>query len=282
VQGRGGEVWEKTMTEPKEKIRLTAEQETLMITLYCRTLGAPKGLFQDDAAWKIVERVDYDFSRLRVASGTRLTLFMRAKRIDGYIRAFLAGAPDGVVLHLGCGLDTRYSRVDNGKVRWFDLDMPGPIELRRKFFSETDRYHMIASSVLDYRWMDAVPRGRPVFIAAEGLMMYLPEEKVKELILRLRETFPGCELAFDAFSTLTARNVKRAASLQQTGAVVRWGIDDPKEIENWAPGIRLKEEWAFTRSEDIRKMGFGNRLMFGLAGLFPAAAKAHRILYYSL
>ena len=270
------------MTGAKEKITLTAEQETLMITLYCRTLGAPAGVFSDDEAWKVVERVDYDFSKLRVASGTRLTLFMRAKRIDGYIRDFLSRRKDGVVLHLGCGLDTRYFRVDNGAVRWFDLDLPDAIALRRKFFAETKTYHMIASDVLAYGWMNSVPRGVPVFIAAEGLMMYLPEAKVKELILRLRETFPGSELAFDAFSTLTARNVKRAASLQQTGAVVRWGIDNPKDLETWAQGIRLIEEWTFTQSEDIGKLGWANALMFRLAGLFEAAAKAHRVLYYKL
>jgi O-methyltransferase involved in polyketide biosynthesis len=270
------------MPESKEKIRLTAEQETLMITLYCRTFGAPKGVFQDEEAWKIAKRVDYDFSRLKVASGTRLTLFMRAKRIDGYIREFLARAPEGIVLHLGCGLDTRFFRVDNGVVRWYDLDLPDAVALRRKFFPETSRYRMIASSVTEYRWMDGIPRGKPVFTAAEGLMMYLPEEKVKELVLRLREAFPGSYLAFDAFSTLTAKNVRRAASLKATGAVVRWGIDDSKAIEAWAPGIRLIEEWAFTRSEDIRNLSPAYRLMFALAGLFPAAAKAHRVLYYSL
>ena len=270
------------MSEPKEKIRLTAEQETLMITLYCKTLGAPKGLFQDDAAWKIVERVEYDFSRLNVAPGTRLTVFMRAKRLDGYVRQFLFRRPDGVVLNLGCGLDTRCFRVDNGKVRWHDLDLPDVIELRKKFFAENSRYRMIASSVLHYRWMDAVPRGAPVFIVAEGLLMYLPEDKVKELILRLRETFPESEMAFDAFSTLTARNVKRAASLRKTGAMIHWGIDEAKTIESWAPGIHLKEEWVFTQSEDIQKMNLAIRLMFRLAGLFSAATKAHRVLYYSL
>jgi O-methyltransferase involved in polyketide biosynthesis len=271
-----------TMPEPKEKITLAAEQETLMVTLYCRTLAAPKGIFQDDEAWKLVNRVDYDFSRLKVKPGTRLTIFIRAKRLDHYVREFLARHPDGIVLHLGCGLDTRFFRVDNGSVRWVDLDLPDVIALRRKFFAESERYHMIASSVTDLRWLADIPRGRPVFIAAEGLLMYLAEDQVKGLLLRLREAFPGCEIAFDAFSTLTARNVKRADVLKTTGATVHWGIDDPKQIETWAPGIRLKEEWTFFQSEDIRKLDFGTRLMFGLAGLFPAAAKAHRILYYSL
>jgi O-methyltransferase involved in polyketide biosynthesis len=270
------------MPEPKEKIHLTAEQETLMITLYCKTLGAPKGLFPDEAAWKTVARLDYDFSKLHVASGTRLTLFMRAKRIDEYIRGFLVRFPEGVVLHLGCGLDTRFFRVDNGRLRWYDLDLPDVIELRKKFFAPTDRYRMIASPVTDFSWMEGIPRGRPLFTAAEGLMMYLPEDKGKELIVRLHDAFPGSEIAFDAFSTLTARNVHRAASLRKTGATVQWGIDDPKDIEAWAPGIHLKEEWTFTQSEDIRRLGWGNRLMFRLAGLFPAAAKAHRVLYYAL
>jgi O-methyltransferase involved in polyketide biosynthesis len=270
------------MPVAKEKIALTAEQETLLITLYCKTIGAPKGLFDDEAAWGVVNRIDYDFARLKVASGTRATIFLRAKRIDGYVREFLSRNPEGIVLHLGCGLDTRFSRVDNGRVRWFDLDLPDVIALRRKFFSETERYRMLAFPVLDYRWMDAVPRGAPVFIAAEGLLMYLPGDKVKELTLRLRGAFPGSGFAFDAFSLLTVRHVGGAASLKTTGAEIRWGIDDPKEIETWAPGIRLREEWFFTRSEDIPKLGFYNRLMFRLAGLFPVAGRAHRILLYSL
>jgi O-methyltransferase involved in polyketide biosynthesis len=270
------------MSMPKEKITLAAEQETLMITLYCKTLAAPKGVFSDAEAWKIVDRVDYDFSRLKVKPGTRLTVFMRAKRLDEYVRAFLSRAPDGIVLHLGCGLDTRFFRVDNGTATWFDLDLPDVIELRRKFFSESPQYRMIASSVTDLRWLEQIPRGRPVFVVAEGLLMYLTEEKVKELLLRLRGAFPGCEIAFDAFSTLTARNIKRADVLKTTGASIHWGIDDPQRIETWAPGIRLKEEWTFMQSEDIGKLGAANSLMFKLAGLFPAAAKAHRILYFQL
>ena len=80
-------------------------------------------------------------------------------KIDREMREFLQTAPDGVVLHLGCGLDTRFARVDNGLVTWFDLDLPDVIELRRKFFSENERYHMIASSVTDWGWLDQVQGG---------------------------------------------------------------------------------------------------------------------------
>lgn len=118
------------MTSQKEKIRLAAEQETLLITLYSKTLGCPQSVFEDEMSWKILENIEYDFSR-QVPVGTRLTVCLRAKKIDGYAKEFLASQPRSLVLHLGCGLDSRYTRVNNGEVEWYDLDMPGVIDLRK-------------------------------------------------------------------------------------------------------------------------------------------------------
>jgi len=271
------------MRSHQEKIRLTGEQETLLIPLYSKAIGCPNAIFVDEKSQEILERIEYDFSRLAVPVGTRLTLCLRARKIDAYTRGFLADHPGGVVLHLGCGLDSRYARVNNGQVEWYDLDMPQVIDLRKKFFEATDKYHMIPSSVADLRWMETIAhRGRAVLVIAEGLLMYLREEEVKSLIHKLKETFPGCRLVFDAYSTLTARTVKGHPSIKKTGAVIRWGIDDAQSIETWAQGIQLEEEWYFTQSEAIKRLRFGYRLMFRLAGLFPVARRAHRILCYSL
>jgi O-methyltransferase involved in polyketide biosynthesis len=130
------------------------------------------------------------------------------------------------------------------------------------------------------------PAGRPVFLVAEGLLMYLHESDVRALIQRLHREFPGCHLVFDAFSRLTADRIQAHPSLQKTGAGVHWGIDDPREIERWVegedPGIRLKEEWFFNQSPDLDRLGWFYRWMFRMAGSIPAAPKAHRILYYTL
>jgi O-methyltransferase involved in polyketide biosynthesis len=271
------------MAGHREKVHLTAEQETLLITLYSRAVSHPRSVFFDEKSQEILERVDYDFSRLKVPVGTRLTVCLRARKLDDDAREFLASHPRGMVLHLGCGLDSRCTRVDNGEVTWYDLDLPDVIALRRKFFMEGPRYHMIPSSVTDLSWMDAVPRGNGnVLIIAEGLTMYLEELAVKALILKLKENLPGSELAFDAYSTLTARSVRRHPSVRATGATMHWGIDDARAIESWAKGIRLREEWTFTQSEHIGKLALGYRLMFRLTGLFSVARKAHRILYFLL
>ncbi len=273
------------MASHQEKITLTEEQETLLITLYSKVVEArrPNPIFVDEKAQSILERVDYDFARLRVPRKTTIMVCMRAMKLDTYAREFLASHPRSLVIHLGCGLDSRCTRVRHEAAEWYDLDMPDVIDLRRKFYDETDMYHMIPSSVTDWGWIDTIsPQGRSVLVIAEGLLMYLQEEQVKTLILKLKMAFPGCELAFDAFSVLTASKAKAHPSLKQTGASTHWGIDDPKAIEKWADGIRLKEEWFFIQSDAIDKLGAVYSTLFKLAGLFAAANKAHRILYYSL
>jgi O-methyltransferase involved in polyketide biosynthesis len=204
-------------------------------------------------------------------------------KLDTYAREFLASHPRSMVIHLGCGLDGRCARVPHESAEWYDLDMPEVIDLRRKFYDETDTYHMIASSVTNWGWIDRISaQGRSVLVIAEGLLMYLKEEDVKTLILKLKAAFPGCEIAFDAFSTMTARSVKAHRSLKATGAAAHWGIDDAKAIEQWADGIKLKEEWYFTQSEVVDKLGTLYSLSFKIAGLFPVVNRAHRILYYCL
>ena len=97
------------------RITLSPEQETLLIPLYAKAQpGNP--LFFDPKAQDILSRVDYDFSRLRVPYKTIVLICQRAKKLDTVARSFLAEHANGAVLHLGCGLDSRFWRVDNGQV----------------------------------------------------------------------------------------------------------------------------------------------------------------------
>lgn len=267
---------------------LTGEEETLLIPLYSKAAESRRTdpILVDRKAEEIVDqlnRLDYDFTGLDIPRKTSATLSIRATKLDEYTRNFLAKHPDGVVIHLGCGLDSRCIRVGADETTWYDLDLPVVIELRRKFYQETDTYHMLQSSVTDLTWIMEIPeRDHPVLVIAEGLFMYLREKDVKALISTLQATFPQCELVFDAYSELAARRVRMHPSLKKTGATVRWGMNDPSAIEQWGEHIRLKEEWYFTQSEDIPKLGPLFRLLFGIAGLFTTAKRSHRILAYNL
>ncbi len=267
----------------QQKIQLSPEQETLLITLYSKVRGCPESIFDDPKSREILESIDYDYSELAVPTGTSLTVCLRAKKFDEYARDFIAAHPGCVIVHLGCGLDSRCTRVSHPGVDWYDLDFPDVVDLRKKFYEETSDYHMISSSVNDLTWVDAIQaQNRPVLAIAEGLVMYLSEAEMKSLLLKLQQSFPGSSLAFDAYSKLTVKSISRHPSIRKTGARIQWGVDDPETLESWSPGIQFKEEWFFNQSPEIQKLSLSYRFIFGFTRLIPTARKAHRILYYSL
>jgi O-methyltransferase involved in polyketide biosynthesis len=274
----------KDATMEKQKIRLTEEKETLLIPLYSKALESqrPHPILVDRKAEEILQGIEYDFGQLKVPKKTLLTLAMRAKKLDSVVQAYLARSQDPLVLHLGCGLDSRVIRVGHQKGDWYDLDFPDVIELRRRFYPETDRYHLIPSSVTDLDWLEQVKADRPACIIAEGLLMYLHEGQVKALFTALQERLPESELACDVYSRLTAKSAKNHPSLKKTGAQINWGIDDARQIESWGRGIKLVEEWYFSDSEDIDGLGPLDRFMFKVIGGIKAAQKAHRILRFRL
>lgn len=263
-------------------ITLTPEQETLLVPLYCKALTDNSAL-SDKKAQDILSHIAYDFRQLHIPRKTCIMMCLRARQFDNYTREFLADHPESVVAHLGCGLDDRYDRINNTRVDWYDLDMPTVIDLRKKFYTETEKYHMLPYYVTELTWIDSVSsKGRAVLVLAEGLFMYLREAEVRDLIVALQRAFPGCHLIFDAYSKFTAKRATSHPSIKRTGAKVNWGIDDGRDIEYWATGIRLKEERYFGQFKGIEMLNWSYRVAFRLADLFPAIRQAHRILYYTL
>ncbi|MBN1375558.1 MAG: class I SAM-dependent methyltransferase, partial [Dehalococcoidia bacterium] len=197
----------------------------------------------------------------------KLVIFitLRARQFDEYTQDFLGAHPDGVVVNLGCGLDTRFWRIDNGSVHFYDLDLPGVIELKRKLVSGPDRYHMIASSVLDFKWMDLLKKhgSAPCLFLAEGLLMYLKKDSVRDLILKLKAEFPGSEMVCEVVHESIvngwlkgAMNMRMQGGLHLgRGATFVFGVRDSHEIESWAPGVRLLDEWSHFDSDE-KKLGW--------------------------
>jgi methyltransferase (TIGR00027 family) len=247
---------------------LSGVAETLLMMLYIRAVESqrPDGLIKDERAVALVRRMDQDFLRNKLAQvdeETQVAVILRNREFDRHARDFLARYPEAAVVHIGCGLDARFERVDNGRVEWYDLDLPEVIELRRKFIGgEGARYHLLASSVLDSTWLDAVSahRQRPFLFLAEGVFMYFEEAQVRSLVLALKEHFPGAELVFDAFSPFFVWANNRRVTCTNVGARCHWALKRGKDLERWsdpstslrAGGIRLLDEWFPFRSSEPR------------------------------
>jgi len=144
--------------------------ETLVLPLCYRAMESqrPDALIHDPKAAEIVAQLDYDFTRIKSQSFQQLNVVLRVREFDRSTRAFLARHPDGVVADIGCGLDTRFDRVDNGHVRWFNLDLSEVIVLRERFFPPSPRCQNLASSALDLDWMETVAQaGGPYLFLSE-------------------------------------------------------------------------------------------------------------------
>jgi O-methyltransferase involved in polyketide biosynthesis len=269
-----------------KKIRLTKEKETYLATLYGKALDATveQPILGDRFAAEAVARIDYDFKALKLPSGGEITLPLRARHFDQWTRAFLAANPISTVLHLGCGLDTRVYRIDPGpQVRWFDVDLPDVIALRQQLYPARKGYQQIGSSVTDPAWLKAIPGDTPVFVVAEGLMMYLPQQEGIALFRRITEQFPSGQIAFDGYSGAMVRLVSRLATVRGARVELVWGVDDPHDLEQQVPRLHLVENVAFLTMPDLVSRLARNpfsKVMHRIMGRLPFYQRLVRHLRY--
>jgi methyltransferase (TIGR00027 family) len=251
--------------------KLSHVAETCLLTFYCHAIESQSTdpILHDEKAVEITGRIN----PLLVGSDSRLLrslylgkiepelvvhIALRAKKYDEYARAFMASHPDGIIVNLGCGMDSRFHRIDDGSQLFFDLDLPEVIDFKRQYYQENKRYIMLPFSVFDYEWMDGVQNHgkRPVMFLAEGLFMYLEADKVKALVLELQERFPGSELACEVFNKRwlsPIMNKMLQIKLRQGNKIgesadFHFGLSDGREVETWHAGIRFLDEWCYLES----------------------------------
>lgn len=272
--------------ETIDKIRLTDVNETLFIPLSGKALDyrSKNSILNDHKAHEIIEKVGIDLSKQKgvIAKIGGKTLAIRAKQYDEWVKDFIAKNKNAIVVHLGCGLDARITRVQPpSSVTWFDVDYPEVIKLRQGFYTETQEYKMIASSITEQNLLETIPADRPVIAIAEGVFEYLPEEEVKSLLNQLTTHFSHGQIAFDVMNSfaikLGNKNLKNT-----TGAtnILKWAVDDINEIEKLNSKLKSAEVVSRIQSVFIKKLSFELRLIFGLLSLSSKQKNAMRFLLY--
>jgi O-methyltransferase involved in polyketide biosynthesis len=254
--------------------------ETLFIPLYFRALETQRinGLFRDDPAVELVEKIDYDFSRFKGYDLLQTAVAMRVREMDRCVQEFIEAHPRATVVNLGCGLDTRFQRLDNGLLQWFELDLAPVISLRRCFFKEGPRYRYISGSAFDGNWMEAISPSmeKGLLFLAEGLFPYFPVDRVSGLMLNLGQRFPGAMLMFDAVSPLQAELSHFHPALTLiTEARFKWGLRNARHFEDPGNGIRLVRQVYYF--DGAKRLGRHALLLF-----FPHIRYGFSIVVYRL
>jgi O-methyltransferase involved in polyketide biosynthesis len=218
-------------------------------------------ILKDPRAVELVENlIEYDFERLdkHLSEFSNIGWLVRARMFDDTIRRFESAHPEATIANLGAGLDTTFFRVDNGLIKWYDLDLPDVIEVRRRIIPESDRMKYIARSLLDMSWVKDVKRVRDgILFFAGGVLFYFEELEVKRVLSGLADSFPGGDIVFDTISPYSIPYVNKM--MKDSGlanAPIKWGIGDTKSISRWEPRIVILEDYPmYSRIENRNYWG---------------------------
>ena len=234
----------------KYKIEKNTVQETLIIPLYGRRLCSRifPTLFQDESAAELMERIDYDFSKLDKESNSLMQVFgalevaMRQSDLAWEVRDYLKSHPNAAVVNLGCGLDGTGRSCDNGSCKIYNLDFPDVIAVRNELLPAGEREENIPCDLNNTEWFRKIDSSNGAVFFASGVFYYFLTEQVKALVQGMADAFPGGVLVFDAANRtavkMIAKTWLKSAKIQDVGAYFAVS-DAPQEISAWDSRLQV-------------------------------------------
>lgn len=229
----------------KRDLNLEGTPRTMFITMLARARETQRSnaLFQDKKAVEMQRQLDGIFETQKGDWKSETGVIIRTTILDTYIGDFIRQNPNAVCINIGCGLDTRFYRLNNGKIKWYDIDLPEVIALRKKLIGEHEQVTMVGCSMLDAEWTNQIDdEGRPVLIIMEGLLMYFEEKDVTKALDIIHKRFAKATLILELLSAKVVGNTSMTKSIQKTGASFKWGVNSGKDVEKVNNHIKFVKE----------------------------------------
>lgn len=228
------------MENNKIKPFLNGSAETMLQSFYARAMYSknPKHKFKDPKAEEIVAKLDYDFSSAKKDTTMSSGVIARTFVLDELVSDFIQKNPECTVVNIACGLDTRFYRMDNGKITWYNLDLPETIQVRDSVYQESGRVSTIACSCVDPAWPSKVEKRGKMLFVIEGLSMYLTDTQVGQMLQLIHDNFENAYVIMECLCPKFVNKEKVEKSIQSTGAVFTWGADTFEDMESLAKGFR--------------------------------------------
>ena len=206
--------------------------KTLYIPLYGKNYVSKKGLFLDDKTAEEIWAAE-GFSLKGKSKSKWLAYYMgiRSAVFDEWLKQQMADVSDAVVIHIGCGMDSRAKRVGTENHKWYDVDFSEVIEERKRYYAETDDYKMIAGDARDCRWLTNIKENKAAVVVMEGVSMYLTIDEMKNLTDRLCAHFESLSFLVDCYTSFAAKMSKHRNPINDVGVTEVYGIDHPQTYQ---------------------------------------------------
>lgn len=254
--------------------------KTLYIPLYGKAFVSRKGIIlSDPKAEAIWDAEGFPLKGKARSKWLAYNMGMRSAVFDRWLREKMDAFPNAVVLHLGCGMDSRIDRVGSQNRLWFDVDFPSVMEERCRYFSESEYYRMLASDIRAVQWLEAVPRNVPAIVVMEGISMYLTLPELKETLKQLCQHFSAVHILMDTYTSFAVKATKYKNPINAVGVTQVYGFDDPEDLTA-ETGLTFVVEYDLTPDDLITQLSKGEQVIFRklFAGSF--AKKIYRLYEY--
>ena len=227
--------------------------KTLYIPLYGKAYVSRKGIILNDKkAEEIWSAEGFELKGKSKSKWLAYYMGMRSAVFDNWLLEEMKKDSKAVVLHIGCGMDSRVLRVGTDGHLWYDIDFPSVIEERKKYYVEDELYHMVEADVRQQKWLEAVPKAKHAIIVMEGVSMYFEPQKLRKVLEQVSAHFETVNLLMDCYTTFAAKASKYKNPINDVGVTEVYGLDEPRELES--------SNFKFVKEHDMTPAVFINEL----------------------
>ena len=259
---------------------MNSVNKTLYIPLYGKSYVSKKGLFLNDKKAEEIWAAE-QFSLKGKAKLKWLAYYMgvRAAVFDEWVKEQIKKLPDAVVVHIGCGMDSRVIRVGTENHTWYDVDFLDVIEERKRYYAELDNYKMLAGDARDCKWLANIKETKSAIVVMEGVSMYLTVEEMQNLTKRLCSHFEKLVLLVDCYTLFAAKMSKYRNPIKDVGVTKVYGIDEPQAYQN-GQFVFVKEHTIIPKKYIDELKGF-ERFIFAKLYAGGFSKKLYRLFEYN-
>ena len=259
---------------------MNSVNKTLYIPLYGKSYVSKKGLFLEDKKPEEIWAAE-GFELKGKSKSKWLAYYMgiRSAVFDEWLHQRMMDLQDAVVIQIGCGMDSRVIRVGADHHKWYDVDFAEVIAERRKYYSESEHYQMIAGDVRESEWLKAIPENKSAIVIMEGVSMYLAIHEMKNLIDSLCAHFESLSLLVDCYTPFAAKMSKYRNPVNGVGVTKVYGVDNPKAYQN--DNFTFVKEHTMTPKKYIYELKGFEKFVFAKLYAGGLSKKLYRLFEYT-
>ncbi len=236
--------------------------KTLYIPLYGKAYVSKKNIIlKDKKAEQIWGQAAFDLKGKSKSKWLAYYMAMRSAVYDDWVKQVIRSNSNAVVLHIGCGLDSRIERVSAQNTKWYDIDFPDVIAERRKYYTESGYYHMLAADMRMDEWKKHIGARQEAIIILEGVSMYFEPEELIRLLSSISRHFNSVRLLMDCYTERAARVSKYKNPINDVGVTVVYGYDNPQEIASKSD-LMFEKEHSLTSKKYIDELHMMEKIVF--------------------